>query len=31
MLGNVLLGIVAFCTFISYFSQTIKLIRTKKK
>lgn len=30
MLGNVLLGIVAFCTFISYFPQTIKLIRTKK-
>lgn len=30
MLGNVLLSIVAFCTFISYFPQTIKLIRTKK-
>lgn len=30
MLGNVLLGIVSFCTFISYLPQTIKLIRTKK-
>lgn len=30
MLGNILLSIVAFCTFISYFPQTIKLIRTKK-
>ena len=30
MLGNILLGIVALCTFISYFPQTIKLIRTKK-
>lgn len=30
MLGNILSSIVAFCTFISYFPQTIKLIRTKK-
>lgn len=30
MLGNVLLGIVALCTFISYFPQTIKLLKTKK-
>ena len=30
MLGNILLGIVSVCTFISYFPQTIKLIRTKK-
>lgn len=30
MLGNFLLGIVSFCTFISYFPQTVKLIRTKK-
>lgn len=30
MLGNLLLGIVSICTFISYFPQTIKLIRTKK-
>jgi len=30
MLGNILLGIVSFCTFISYFPQTIKLIKTKK-
>lgn len=30
MLGNILLGIVSICTFISYFPQTIKLIKTKK-
>lgn len=30
MLGNILLGIVTLCTLISYFPQTIKLIRTKK-
>ena len=29
MLGNILLGIVSFCTFISYLPQTIKLIKTK--
>ena len=30
MLGNVLLSIVSFCTFISYAPQVIKLIKTKK-
>ena len=30
MLGNILLSIVSFCTFISYFPQAIKLIETKK-
>lgn len=30
MLGNILLGIVSICTFISYLPQTIKLIRTKE-
>ena len=30
MLGNILLGIVSFCTFISYFPQIIKLLKTKK-
>lgn len=30
MLGNILLGIVSFCTFVSYFPQTVKLIKTKK-
>lgn len=30
MLGNILLGIVTLCTLISYFPQTVKLIRTKK-
>lgn len=30
MLGNILLGIVTLCTLISYFPQTIKLIKTKK-
>lgn len=30
MLGNILLGIVSFCTFISYFPQIVKLIKTKK-
>ena len=30
MLGNILLGIVSICTFVSYFPQTVKLIKTKK-
>ncbi len=30
MLGDILLTIVSFCTFISYFPQIIKLIKTKK-
>lgn len=30
MFGNILLGIVSICTFISYFPQTVKLIKTKK-
>ena len=30
MLGNILLGFVSFCTFVSYFPQTVKLIKTKK-
>ena len=30
MLGNILLGIVSICTFISYLPQTLKLIKTKK-
>ena len=30
MLGNILLAIVSICTFISYFPQTIKLLKTKK-
>lgn len=30
MLGNILLSIVSFCTFISYAPQVIKLIKTKK-
>lgn len=30
MLGNILLGIVTACTFISYLPQTIKIIRTKE-
>ena len=30
MLGNILLTIVSLCTFISYFPQTVKLIKTKK-
>lgn len=30
MLGNALLGIVSFCTFIFYFPQTVKLLKTKK-
>lgn len=29
MVGNILLGIVSFCTFISYFPKTVKLIKTK--
>lgn len=30
MLGNILLLIVSVCTFVSYFPQTLKLIKTKK-
>ncbi len=30
MLANILLGIVSFCTFISYLPQAIELIKTKK-
>ncbi|MCI9084775.1 MAG: PQ-loop repeat-containing protein [Bacilli bacterium] len=30
MLGNILLAIVSFCTFVSYLPQAIKLIKTKK-
>ena len=30
MLGNCLLGIVSVCTFIWYFPQTVKLLKTKK-
>ena len=30
MFTDILLGIVSLCTFISYFQQTIKLIKTKK-
>ena len=30
MLGNILLGIVSTCTFISYFPQAIKIIKTKE-
>ena len=30
MVGNILLAIVSICTFISYFPQTVKLIKTKK-
>lgn len=30
MIGNFLLGIVSFCTFVSYLPQVIKLIKTKK-
>ena len=30
MLGNFLLGIVSICTFVSYFPQTIKLLKNKK-
>lgn len=30
MLGNILLGIVSFCTFVSYFPQTVKLLKTKR-
>jgi len=30
MLGNILLGVVTTCTFVSYFPQAIKLIKTKK-
>lgn len=30
MLGNILLAIVSFCTFISYLPQALKLIKTKK-
>lgn len=30
MLGNILFGIVTLCTFISYYPQAKKLIKTKK-
>ena len=30
LLGNCLLGIVSICTFISYFPQTVKLLKNKK-
>ena len=30
ILGNVLLGIVSVCTFLSYFPQIIKCLKTKK-
>lgn len=30
MLGNILLTIVSVCTFISYFPQIVKCLRTKK-
>jgi len=30
MLGNILLAIVSFCTFLSYFPQALKIIKTKK-
>lgn len=30
ILGNVLLGIVSICTFISYFPQIIKCLKTKR-
>ncbi|MDR0978645.1 MAG: PQ-loop repeat-containing protein [Lachnospiraceae bacterium] len=30
MLGNVLLAIVTLCTFISYYPQAAKLVKTKK-
>jgi uncharacterized protein with PQ loop repeat len=30
MIGNILLGVVSLCTFISYSPQIIKLIKTKK-
>lgn len=30
ILGNVLLGIVSVCTFVSYFPQIIKCLKTKK-
>jgi len=30
MIGNILLGIVSLCTFISYFPQAVKLLKTKK-
>ena len=29
MIGNVLLGIVTFCTFVSYLPQAIEIIKTK--
>lgn len=29
MLGNILLSIVSICTFISYFPQIVKLLKTK--
>lgn len=30
MVGDILLGIVSFCTFISYLPQIMKLLKTKK-
>ncbi len=30
ILGNVLLGIVSVCTFVSYFPQIVKSLKTKK-
>ena len=30
MFGNILLSIVSFCTFISYFPQIVKILKTKK-
>lgn len=29
MMGNILLGIVSFCTFVSYLPQVIEIIKTK--
>ena len=29
MIGNILLGIVTFCTFVSYLPQAIEIIKTK--
>lgn len=29
MFGDILLGVVSFCTFISYFPQALKLVKTK--
>ncbi len=30
MLGNILLGIVSICTFVSYFPQIVKSLKTKQ-